>query len=585
MCSAFFGSPFTAGRASRAELGRGFVEPLKQELHMQKLKRIAGGGLTAFLIGAVAVGCSDLASPNTSTGDSALGSFDTQWSHKRHVVAVTVTLDSSALAVGQTTKAHAVATSNSGAVISGQSVTWSSSATDVATVSDSGIVAAVAPGSASIRATISGTSGVANVTVAATGAATQVAITTQPSATATSGTAFPQQPVVQLTDSNGAAARQSGVAVTAAIATGGGTLGGTTTATTNANGMAAFTNLSITGSAGPRTLVFNAAGLSGATSNGVNVTAAQSGDSTLASEPMFDASTQTLLMSDDMSYSALSDAVAAGWRCTDGSTTQDTSTNPAGACQFTTGYTGASDDRAMRLVYDGKANADGQEGHAWSHTLSDRQAALPGHTLYISYYFRVNPGGGFTLDDAGGGPHIVKVKWLELWTNTDRAQFSTAYQTCYNNVPQVSNTGGGTIWNFFANAGNNTTCQAGQVRPPFMYQGQGQWHRLTQKYVSRSSSTATDGVAQLWYDGTLIVSVKASDCGVTVPGAVNDAAVGYPSQPTTAENHYPAQWCQTKDLTGFFVNQPVIKMTLGGTSTSILWPFSIDYDHMMIWRD
>src|SRR6185312_5317710 len=492
---------------------------------MQKLKRLISRAATAALIGALAAGCSDLASPSAAIGDSALSSFDSHLWHRRRVVAVTVTLDSSALAIGQTTTAHAVATSGSGAVLTGQSVTWSSSATDVATVSDSGIVAAVAPGSASIRATISGTSGAADVTVAPTGAATRVAITTQPSATATSGAVFAQQPVVQLTTSNGAAAGQPGVAVTAEIATGGGTLGGTVTAMTNANGTAAFTNLSITGSTGPRTLAFSAAGLSSATSNAVNVTSAPSGDSTLASEPVFDVNSQTMLMSDDMSYAALSDAVAAGWRCTDGSTTQDVSTNPAGACQFTTGYTGAPDDRAIRLVYDGKANADGQEGHAWSHTLRDRQAALRGHTLYVSYYFRVNPGGGFTLDDAGGGPHIVKVKWLELWNTTDRAQFSTAYQTCYNNVPQVSNTGGGTIWNFFANAGNNTTCQAGQVRPPFMYQGQGQWHRLTHEYVTESAPGARDGIARLWYDGTLILSVKASDCGVTVPGAVNDAAV------------------------------------------------------------
>ena len=304
-----------------------------------------------------------------------------------------------------------------------------------------------------------------------------------------------------------------------------------------------------------------------------------------ATEPVFNAATQTMLVRDDMNYSTLAGAVAGGWRCTNGSTTQDTTTNPIGACQIVTGSSGAATDRALRLVYDGKANAAGQEGHAWSHTLGDALAGTVGHALYISYDFRVTPGGGFTLDDAGGGPHIVKVKWLELWTTTDRAQFSTAYQTCYNNVPQKSNVGGGTIWNFFANAGNNTFCQAGQVRPPFMYQGQGQWHRLTHKYVSRSSATANDGVAQLWYDGTLILSVKASDCGVTVPGAVNDAAVGYPSQPTTAENHYPAQWCQAKDLAGFFVNTPIVKLTFGSVSTSILWPFSIDYDHLTIWRD
>src|SRR5947199_63841 len=47
---------------------------------------------------------------------------------------------------------------------------------------------------------------------------------------------------------------QSGVTVTAAIATGGGTLGGTLTAATNGSGVASFTDLAISGTAGDRTL-------------------------------------------------------------------------------------------------------------------------------------------------------------------------------------------------------------------------------------------------------------------------------------------------------------------------------------------
>src|SRR5256885_8553764 len=54
---------------------------------------------------------------------------------------------------------------------------------------------------------------------------------------------------------------QAGVVVTAAIATGGGTLGGTLTATTLGTGVASFTNLAITGAAGDRTLSFSATGL------------------------------------------------------------------------------------------------------------------------------------------------------------------------------------------------------------------------------------------------------------------------------------------------------------------------------------
>src|SRR5207253_3815025 len=105
------------------------------------------------------------------------------------------------------------------------------------------------------------------------GAATQLTVTTEPSATAQSGVAFAQQPVVQLRDGDGNAVNQAGVTITAAIATGGGTLSGTLTAATNGSGVASFTNLSISGTAGERTLSFSAAGLASATSGSVTVTA------------------------------------------------------------------------------------------------------------------------------------------------------------------------------------------------------------------------------------------------------------------------------------------------------------------------
>src|SRR5205807_147385 len=56
------------------------------------------------------------------------------------------------------------------------------------------------------------------------GAAAKLAITTQPSATARSGVAFLQQPVIQLQDASGNPVSQSGTPVTATIASGGGTL-------------------------------------------------------------------------------------------------------------------------------------------------------------------------------------------------------------------------------------------------------------------------------------------------------------------------------------------------------------------------
>jgi hypothetical protein len=88
----------------------------------------------------------------------------------------------------------------------------------------------------------------------------------QPSASVTSAVPFPTQPAVQLRDVANNAVAQSGVAVTASIASGGGTLAGVTTMTTDASGLATFSDLSITGFDGPRTLAFHASALADATS-------------------------------------------------------------------------------------------------------------------------------------------------------------------------------------------------------------------------------------------------------------------------------------------------------------------------------
>jgi hypothetical protein len=89
------------------------------------------------------------------------------------------------------------------------------------------------------------------------GAGTHFTITTQPSAAATTGVAFPQQPVLQLRDNGGNIVNQSGVIVTATIGSGTGTLGGTVTLLSSALGVVAYTNLSITGT-GDHTITFTA---------------------------------------------------------------------------------------------------------------------------------------------------------------------------------------------------------------------------------------------------------------------------------------------------------------------------------------
>jgi len=104
------------------------------------------------------------------------------------------------------------------------------------------------------------------------GVAAKLAVVIQPSASAPSGATFPQQPQVQVQDAAGNPV--AGVrSITAAIASGGGSLGGTATISTDASGLASYANLAITGLVGDRTLQFTSAGLTAATSNVVTITA------------------------------------------------------------------------------------------------------------------------------------------------------------------------------------------------------------------------------------------------------------------------------------------------------------------------
>jgi hypothetical protein len=96
------------------------------------------------------------------------------------------------------------------------------------------------------------------------GPATQLAVRTQPSG-AVVGQALSVQPVVEARDASGRLATGATGSVTASIGTGGGTISGTTSAAI-VNGVATFTNLALSGTAGDRTLVFTSAQLSPATS-------------------------------------------------------------------------------------------------------------------------------------------------------------------------------------------------------------------------------------------------------------------------------------------------------------------------------
>jgi uncharacterized protein YjdB len=97
-----------------------------------------------------------------------------------------------------------------------------------------------------------------------------IAIATQPSSSASSGTPLDRQPVIELVDASGNRIPQGGVSVSVSL-TGGGTLTGSTSATTDGSGLARFSGLTITGTPGTYRLVFSASGVASVTSDPIEL--------------------------------------------------------------------------------------------------------------------------------------------------------------------------------------------------------------------------------------------------------------------------------------------------------------------------
>jgi hypothetical protein len=175
------------------------------------------------------------------------------------------------IASGSNLTFTATVSNKAGEAIAGTAVSWSSSDTQIATVS-AGIVTGVKVGQAMISAASGGVSSVPVTVTVTPGVATSIAIRTQP-AGSISGAALTTQPAVEIRDAAGNLVTSSTAAVTATL---GGTTGGTLSGTVTVNavaGVATFTNLTITG-AGTRTLVFSAPSLTNATSADITVVAA-----------------------------------------------------------------------------------------------------------------------------------------------------------------------------------------------------------------------------------------------------------------------------------------------------------------------
>ena len=143
------------------------------------------------------------------------------------------------------------------------------------------------PGEQTTAASVSGLDGspVTFVATATDGVTPILAIQTQPSSAAQSGVEFAVQPVVQLKDPEGNNLPQSGLDVTAALS-GTGTLGGTVTQSTDASGLATFTDLKITGPTGSYTLQFTAPGTTQAVSTPITIGGAAAGIAITTNPPV-----------------------------------------------------------------------------------------------------------------------------------------------------------------------------------------------------------------------------------------------------------------------------------------------------------
>ena len=160
------------------------------------------------------------------------------------VVTVTVTAPSTNLvSLSELVQLQATAKDASGNTVSGKSFTWSSSDVNIATVSSSGEVAAVANGSVTVTATTDGVSGTVTIVVDQVG--TELEFTAEPTEVFTS---TPITPAVQVAiqDALGSTVADATDEVTLALVTnnGGATLSGTTTVAA-VGGVASFEDLNI----------------------------------------------------------------------------------------------------------------------------------------------------------------------------------------------------------------------------------------------------------------------------------------------------------------------------------------------------
>jgi adhesin/invasin len=150
----------------------------------------------------------------------------------------------------------------------GGSITGGTQTTDVNGVATVGSWTLGASANNTLSATVNAAGVAGNPAAFSASAATQIAVTAAP-ANATLGASFAI--TVELRDAASVLSRVNGVPLTITLESGGGTLGGTATINTNANGSVTF-NISVSGGgAGNRTFRISGTGLTSVVTGNINI--------------------------------------------------------------------------------------------------------------------------------------------------------------------------------------------------------------------------------------------------------------------------------------------------------------------------
>ena len=196
-------------------------------------------------------------------------------------VATTLTLSASVLSfssLGATEQLSATVLDQNGATMAGASLAWASSASSVASISPTGLITAVADGTATITATTDGVNGTATVVVDQV--STQSTFTVQPTKTPP-GTSITPAVEVEIQDALGHTVADATDAVTLAVSynPNGGSLSGTLTRSA-VNGVATFDDLSIDNAGAGYTLSATSGNLAAAMSEAFDIEPAACTDDT-----------------------------------------------------------------------------------------------------------------------------------------------------------------------------------------------------------------------------------------------------------------------------------------------------------------